>query len=147
MTDGTTPTAATDRDTDAQVEAAQAAALRLANVDEDARNEALEAIAEALRDNEAAILAANDEDVAEAEALLAEGEYTQALVDRLKLDSEKVESIAGMVESVAGQADPLNRTLSARRLDDGLDLYKVSVPIGVVGTIFESRPDALVQIR
>jgi len=120
--------------------------LRLANVEESARNEALEAIADALRAEEEAILAANDDDVAEAEALLAEGEYTQALVDRLKLDSGKVESIAGMVESVAGQADPLNRTLSARRLDEGLDLYRVSVPIGVVGTIFESRPDALVQI-
>ena len=120
--------------------------MRLANVEESARNEALEAIADALRAEEEAILAANDDDVAEAEALLAEGEYTQALVDRLKLDSGKVESIAGMVESVAGQADPLNRTLSARRLDEGLDLYRVSVPIGVVGTIFESRPDALVQI-
>ncbi|MFB6229044.1 MAG: glutamate-5-semialdehyde dehydrogenase [Halobacteriales archaeon] len=135
-----------DRDTDAQVEAAGEAALRLANVEEDDRNEALEAIADALRENEEAILAANDDDVEEAEELLAEGEYTRALVDRLKLDAGKVESIAGMVESVAGQADPLGRTLSARRLDEGLDLYRVSVPIGVVGTIFESRPDALVQI-
>jgi len=148
MSEGTTPagTAATDRDTEEQVEEARRAALRLANVDESARNEALRAIADALRANEEAILAANDDDVEEAERLLAEGEYTQALVDRLKLDAGKVESIAGMVESVAGQDDPLGRTLSARRLDEGLDLYRVSVPIGVVGTIFESRPDALVQI-
>ena len=148
MSDGTTPTQ-TDtrgRDTDEQVEAAGEAALALTNVEEAARNEALEAIAGALRENEAAILAANDDDVEDAERLLAEGEYTRALVDRLKLDAGKVESIAGMVESVAGQADPLGRTRSARRLDDGLDLYRVSVPIGVVGTIFESRPDALVQI-
>jgi glutamate-5-semialdehyde dehydrogenase len=148
MSDGTTPTRATarDRDTETQVGEAQQAALRLANVEASARNEALRAIADALRAEEEAILAANDDDVKEAERLLADGEYTQALVDRLKLDAGKVESIAGMVESVAGQADPLGRTLSARRLDDGLDLYKVSVPIGVVGTIFESRPDALVQI-
>jgi glutamate-5-semialdehyde dehydrogenase len=135
-----------DTDTETQVDAAQQAALRLANVDETARNEALRAVADALRANEEAVLAANEEDVAEAEMLLAEGEYTQALVDRLKLDGEKLEGIAEMVESVADQADPLDRTLTARRLDDGLELYRVSVPIGVVGTIFESRPDALVQI-
>ncbi len=135
-----------DRDTETQVEAAQQAALRLANVGEAARNEALRAVADALRTNEAAILAANEEDVTEAETLLAEGEYTQALVDRLRLDSAKLEGVAEMVESVADQADPLDRTLAARRLDDGLELYRVSVPIGVVGTIFESRPDALVQI-
>ncbi len=136
----------TDTDTETQVDAAQQAALRLANVDETARNEALRAVADALRANEEAVLVANDEDVAEAETLLAEGEYTQALVDRLKLDGEKLEGIAEMVESVADRADPLDRTLTARRLDDGLELYRVSVPIGVVGTIFESRPDALVQI-
>ncbi|MEF8886460.1 MAG: glutamate-5-semialdehyde dehydrogenase [Haloarculaceae archaeon] len=135
-----------DHDTEAQVDAAQQAALRLANVDETARNEALQAVADALRANEAAVLAANEADVTEAETLLAEGEYTQALVDRLKLDAGKLEGIAEMVESVADQADPLDRTLTARRLDDGLELYRVSVPIGVVGTIFESRPDALVQI-
>jgi glutamate-5-semialdehyde dehydrogenase len=136
----------TDTDTETQVDAAQQAALRLANVDETARNEALRAVADALRANEEAVLTANEEDVAEAETLLAEGEYTQALVDRLKLDGEKLEGVAEMVESVADQADPLDRTLTARRLDDGLELYRVSVPIGVVGTIFESRPDALVQI-
>jgi glutamate-5-semialdehyde dehydrogenase len=148
MSDGTTPTQATarDRDTDAQVAEARQAALRLANVGADARNAALEAIADALRAEEEAILAANDDDVEKAEQLLAEGEYTRALVDRLKLDGGKIDDIAEMVESVAGQADPLDRTLSARRLDEGLDLYRVSVPIGVVGTIFESRPDALVQI-
>jgi len=74
------------------------------------------------------------------------GEYTQALVDRLKLDDGKLESIAEMVESVAEQEDPLGETLDARQLDDDLELYRVAVPIGVVGTIFESRPDALVQI-
>ena len=135
-----------NRDTETQVDAAQQAALRLANVDEAARNEALRAVADALRANSDAVLAANDEDITEAEALLAEGEYTQALVDRLKLDAAKLDGVAEMVESVADQADPLDRTLAARQLDDGLELYRVSVPIGVVGTIFESRPDALVQI-
>jgi glutamate-5-semialdehyde dehydrogenase len=133
-------------DTESQVTEAQQAALRLANVDESARNEALSAIADALREREDEILAANEQDVAEAEEMLERGEYTQALVDRLKLDAGKIESIAGMVESVAGQEDPLGETLEARELDEDLELYKVAVPIGVVGTIFESRPDALVQI-
>ncbi|WP_418282201.1 glutamate-5-semialdehyde dehydrogenase [Halorubrum sp. DTA98] len=133
-------------DTDAQVRAARRAALRLANVDEETRNAALNAIADAIRDHEAEILAANAEDVAEAEEMLARGEYTEALVDRLKLDATKVESIAGMVESVAEQEDPLGETLAARELDEGLELYRVAVPIGVVATVFESRPDALVQI-
>ncbi|GGO02624.1 glutamate-5-semialdehyde dehydrogenase [Haloarcula pellucida] len=132
--------------TEQQVTAAQSAALRLANVDAAERDAALSAIADAIRDNSDAILAANEEDVAAAEEMLAEGEYTQALVDRLKLDAGKLESIAEMVESVAEQDDPLGETLAARELDEDLELYKVAVPIGVVGTIFESRPDALVQI-
>ena len=133
-------------ETHEQVEQAQTAALRLANVEETRRNAALADIADAIRENSEAILAANERDVEAAEELLAEGEYTQALVDRLKLDDGKLESIAGMVESVADQSDPLGKTLAARELDEDLELYKLSVPIGVVGTIFESRPDALVQI-
>ncbi|WP_256403174.1 glutamate-5-semialdehyde dehydrogenase [Halorubrum salinum] len=139
-------TTAVERDTDELVRDSQRAALRLANVDEAARNEALRSIADALREEEAAILDANARDVAAAEDLLAQGEYTQALVDRLKLDAAKIEDIAEMVESVAEQDDPLGRTLAARELDEGLDLYRVSVPLGVVATVFESRPDALVQI-
>ena len=135
-----------ERDTDELIEGSQRAALRLANADEATRNDALRSIADALRANEAAILDANARDVEAAEEMLARGEYTQALVDRLKLDAAKLDDIAGMVESVAEQADPLGRTLAARELDEGLELFRVSVPIGVVATVFESRPDALVQI-
>ncbi|WP_372480871.1 glutamate-5-semialdehyde dehydrogenase (plasmid) [Halomicrobium sp. HM KBTZ05] len=136
----------TEYDTESQVTDAQHAALRLANVDEATRDAALESIADAIRDHEGEIREANATDVQEAEAMLERGEYTQALVDRLKLDDAKLESIAEMVESVAQQDDPLGETLAARELDADLELYKVAVPIGVVGTIFESRPDALVQI-
>jgi glutamate-5-semialdehyde dehydrogenase len=136
----------TEYDTESQVTEAQRAALRLANVGEAERNAALRSIADALAEHEAEILAANDDDVEEAEAMLERGEYTRALVDRLHLDATKLDSIAGMVESVAEQDDPLGETLQARELDDGLELYRVAVPIGVVGAIFESRPDALVQI-
>ena len=133
-------------DPDTQVSAAQNAALKLATVSEATRSEALTAVADGLRERTDAILAANDTDVTAAEAMLDRGEYTQALVDRLRLDAAKIEEIAAMVESVADQPDPLGRTQSARELDAGLELYRVSVPIGVIATVFESRPDALVQI-
>jgi glutamate-5-semialdehyde dehydrogenase len=144
MSDQTTQTG--DRTTREKVEQAQSAALRLANVDDSARGEALHAVADAILDSREAILEANARDVEEAERMLAEGEYTQALVDRLELSESKLKSIAEMVRSVASQRDPLGRTEAACELDDGLELYRVSVPLGVIGTIFESRPDALVQI-
>ena len=133
-------------DTDEQIAAARTAALRLANTDEAVRNDALASIADAIRDHESSVLAANETDVERAEAKLERGEYTETLVDRLRLDATKVAEIAEMVESVAGLDDPLGRTAAARELDDGLELYEVTVPIGVLAAVFESRPDALVQI-
>jgi glutamate-5-semialdehyde dehydrogenase len=134
------------RDTREKVEQAQSAALSLANVSAQQRDRALRAVADAIEADSERVLAANEDDVAAAEELLEAGEYTRALVDRLELSAAKLENIAEMVRSVADQEDPLGRTLSARRLDDGLELYRVGVPIGVIGTVFESRPDALVQI-
>jgi len=142
MTDTTT----TGKSTEAKVEEAEAAALRIAGLSDEARAEALHSVADAIDANHDEILAANEKDVSEAEELLEAGEYTQALVDRLELSKSKLESISEMVRSVAGQDDPLGKTQAARKLDEGLELYRCSVPIGVVGTIFESRPDALVQI-
>ncbi|MFB6078025.1 MAG: glutamate-5-semialdehyde dehydrogenase [Halarchaeum sp.] len=133
-------------DTETKVVEAEGAALDLANVPNDERSAGLHDIADAIEDEAERILDANAKDVAAAEELLEAGEYSRALVDRLKLDEAKLESIAEMVRSVAGQDDPLGETLEARRLDDDLELYKVGVPIGVVATVFESRPDALVQI-
>ena len=135
-----------EKPTAEKVADAERAALSLAKCSNEVRSAAIHAIADAIAANHDEILAANERDVAEAEELLEAGEYTQALVDRLKLSESKLESIEEMVRSVAGQDDPLGDTEEARTLDDGLELYRVSVPIGVVGTIFESRPDALVQI-
>ncbi|MFP4189099.1 MAG: glutamate-5-semialdehyde dehydrogenase [Halobacteriales archaeon] len=122
------------------------AALELSNVPDDERSALLHNIAEKIEEREDELLEANASDVEEAEEMLERGEYTQALVDRLKLDTAKVASIAEMVRGVAEQDDPIGETLAARKLDDGMNLYKVSVPIGVVGSVFESRPDALPQI-
>ncbi|MFA9417763.1 glutamate-5-semialdehyde dehydrogenase [Natrinema sp. HArc-T2] len=136
----------TETDIERDVEEAQTAALELAKLSDEDRSAALHEIADALEARTDEILTENEKDVTEGERLLEDGEYTQALVDRLKLSESKIEDIAEMVRSVAGQDDPLGKTLSARELDDDLELYKVAVPIGVVGTVFESRPDALVQI-
>lgn len=125
---------------------AELSALRLANVSEKKRDEALQKIAESIEDNQEEILKQNKIDVEKAEDMLEKGEYTQAFVDRLKVNENKVKKIATMVRSVAKQEDPLNRTLSVTEMDEELELFKVSVPIGVIGSIFESRPDALVQI-
>lgn len=133
-------------DTIEKVSAAQDAALEMAQTSDEQRKDALRSIADTLDANRDDILEANARDVAEAEAMRDRGEYSQVLVDRLKLDDTKIDTIVEMVESVANLEDPLGQTRDARTLDDGLELYEVSVPIGVIGSVFESRPDALVQI-
>ena len=136
----------TEKPTETKVQEAQTAALEIAGLSDQARADALHSIADAIDANRDEILAANEKDVREAEELLEAGEYSQALVDRLRLSPSKLESITEMVRSVAAQEDPLGKTQTARRLDEGLELYRCTVPLGVVGTVFESRPDALVQI-
>jgi len=136
----------TEKTTETKVAEAETAALDLAKLSDEERSAALQSIADAIEAERETVLEANEKDVREAEAMLERGEYTQALVDRLELSPGKLESIAEMVRSVASQDDPLGKTLTARRLDEDLELYRVAVPIGVIGTVFESRPDALVQI-
>ncbi len=133
-------------DVESKATEAQGAALELANVPTAKRNEALRRAAVAIEENKERILEANDKDVEEAEELLEKGEYTKAFVDRLRVDDAKVEKIAEMIRSVGELDDPLNNTIEATELDEGLELYKVSSPIGVIGSIFESRPDVLPQI-
>ena len=146
MTESESNLAGGGSDVEETADAAQAAALQLATSSTATRDEALHAIADAIDARRDAILEANERDVREAEALLEAGEYSRVLVDRLELSESKLDSITEMVRSVAAQDDPLGRTLASRRLDEDLELYRVAVPIGVIGTVFESRPDALVQI-
>lgn len=134
-------------DIKAAAQAARQAALQLSQSSEEERNNALEAIAKALAENQDKILAANARDVETAKKMVAEGKLGAPLLGRLKVDEAKLNGqIVVGVRSVASQEDPINKTLTATELDEGLDLYRVSVPIGVIGVIFESRPDALVQI-
>ncbi len=121
---------------------AKAAAIQLAAADTDAKNQALANIARALRDQSEAILAANQADLERStrEALAA------PLLKRLRFDAVKIDEACEGLASLINLDEPVGTTLGATVLDDDLVLYRVSRPIGVIGVIFESRPDALVQI-
>ena len=121
---------------------AQKAAIELAAVSGDMKNLALEAISRALDRNRAAIVEANTADLAHAEAT----QLAAPLLKRLRFDHAKIDEACAGLQSLMRLDDPVGQTLSALELDQGLELYKVSCPIGVIGVIFESRPDALVQI-
>ncbi len=121
---------------------AKQAAILLGAVKTDIKNSALAQIAQVLKNKSAEIIAANQKDLKIAE----KSKIMAPLLKRLKFDEKKIaETIAG-IESLIKLDDPVGKTLSATELDEGLNLYKVSCPIGVIGVVFESRPDALVQI-
>lgn len=121
---------------------AKAAALVLAGLSAEVKNAALEEMASALDGNVAAILAANKIDLEFAKKENIPG----PLVARLALDEAKVEGMAVGIRSVVKLPDPVGRCLSAMEMDRDLVLYRESCPIGVIGAIFESRPDAVPQI-
>jgi len=125
---------------------AREASLKLANVTTGAKNAALSKISSAILRDKKALLAANSKDLSVAEGLLARGKISKAFFERLRLSEDKLRGIAEMIRSVASLEDPVGRTLYAVELDRGMELYKVSCPIGVIGAIFEARPDVLPQI-
>ncbi|MBF2077373.1 MAG: glutamate-5-semialdehyde dehydrogenase [Synechococcales cyanobacterium T60_A2020_003] len=120
----------------------QQAARHLALFSAEQRNQALEAIAQALEAAAPDILAANQDDcrVAQAEGL------ASALYGRLKLDESKLQGVIAGVRDVQKLADPLGQIQIHRELDTGLVLQRITCPLGVLGVIFEARPDAVVQI-
>jgi glutamate-5-semialdehyde dehydrogenase len=121
---------------------ARKVSLQLAAEKTERKNKALEAIYKALRDNTQAIIAANQQDLAQAE----KDNLAKPLLKRLRFDQAKIDSVCEGIKNLIAIEDPVGKTLTATELDEGLELYKVTCPIGVVGIIFESRPDALVQI-
>ena len=116
---------------------ARAAGQALAAASAETRRRALRAAAAALRDGEAAILEANAADMTAAR----ESGLSGALLDRLALDPGRVEAMAAGVEQVAALDDPLGRLLGEWERPNGLRIHRVSVPIGVIGIIYESRPN------
>ena len=124
------------------IQRTRTAAIALAKLSQSVKNEALEAIAIALETNAAVILTANQEDVTAAIA----AQLPSPLIARLKLDPNKLKSMVAGVRDVIRLDDPIGDRQIHRQLDAGLILERFSCPLGVIGVIFEARPDAVTQI-
>ena len=101
------------------------------------KNDALLAIAKALTDNAQKIIDANDIDIENGK----NAGLTASLLDRLKLSQERIEGMADGVKQVAALPDPIGRVLDGKALNNGLQIEKVTVPMGVIGIIYEARPN------
>ena len=121
---------------------AKAASKRLSFVPTGVKNQALMAVAQALLDKEDIILRNNEKDYKEAEA----SGMSAAMLDRLMLDSKRMKSISDDVKTVAALPDPVGEIMEERTLPNGLLLSKKRVPLGVIGAIYESRPNVTVDI-
>jgi glutamate-5-semialdehyde dehydrogenase len=117
--------------------AAVVAARALAQSSTDTRNHALRAAAAAVRKQRPALLAANQLDMEQARSAGVSG----ALLDRLLLDDQRIESMARGIEAIAGLADPIGEVIAEWTRPNGLVIQRVRVPLGVIGIIYESRPN------
>lgn len=121
---------------------AKSVSILLGVVTTERKNAALAEVAAALKAKSEQIVLGNKADLTAAE----KGKLAGPLLMRLKFDQGKIADVCAGIESLINLEDPVGITLSATELDRGLELHKVSCPIGVIGVVFESRPDALVQI-
>ena len=133
-------------DVTAQIREAKAAAIKLAAMGTVPKDAALEAMADALDRRRGEVLEANGRDMVKAEAMKAAGKLSDSMVKRLKVDDSKIDGMVAGIRDVTKLGDPVGETMSAIELDRGLMLYQVRCPIGMLGVIFESRPDVVPQI-
>ena len=122
--------------------ASKQASFKMALLNSETKNKALEAVASALLADSKKIFEANEADLTRSEREGLEG----PLMKRLRFDEHKLTDVVDGIRSLIGLEDPVGKIKLHTTLDDGLELYRVTSPIGVIGVIFESRPDALVQI-
>ncbi len=125
-----------------KAKAARAASRKLAFLSTEVKNKALLNVAEALIDKQDEILAANKVDYEEAEA----SGMGEAMLDRLMLSSSRLESMSQDVKTVAALPDPVGEMFEMRTLPNGLQIGKKRVPLGVIGAIYESRPNVTIDI-
>lgn len=125
---------------------AKAASKKLALVSSDIKNKTLLAIAEALEDNSEYIFNANKLDLQAAKKLLDSNQLSLSTYNRLKLDSNKMRDMIQGIVDIYELEDPIGKVMLQRSLDTGLVLTKLSCPIGVLGVIFEARPDVISQV-
>jgi len=122
-------------------EAAKRAAHALACLDTAVKDAALERIAASLESRLEEILAANERDMQAGR----EADIGDALLDRLRLDEQRVAAIADAVRQIASLGDPVGEVIDGRRLANGLDVRKVRVPLGVVAVVYEARPNVTID--
>lgn len=127
-------------------QAAKAASLEIANTETNLRNKALLKIADELEACKDEIFEANKADLNASAKFVEWGEMPKSVFNRLKLDNNKMRDMIQGIRDVAQLPDPINHKLLVRELDKDLILYKISCPIGVLGIIFEARPDVIAQI-
>ncbi len=125
---------------------AKKSSVIIANVKAITKNNALLNMAKALDSERAKIIGANKVDLEDAKKLLEKGELTSSIVKRLEVTDDKINEMINGIRDVAKLEDPLGKTISALELDTGLELYQIATPIGVIGMVFESRPDVVPQI-
>ena len=125
---------------------AKEASLKIADLSTEIKNDALIKIADEIEASKSEIFDANKKDLAEAEKLLETGKLNKSTFNRLKLDENKMRDMVQGIRDIAKLEDPVNKKLLVRELDSDLTLYKISCPIGVLGIIFEARPDVIAQI-
>ena len=125
---------------------AKNASKKVATLSTEIKNKALLNIANNLKANQDKIFEANKMDLELARPLVENGELSQSVFNRLKLDENKMRDMIQGIIDISNLDDPIGKTLLKRQLDDGLILTKISCPIGVLGIIFEARPDVISQI-
>ncbi len=118
------------------------ASIELAAMSAEQKNRALNQIAISLIERQEEIIKANRDDLTRSER----EKLAEPLLKRLKFDEAKITDVVDGINSLIDLEEPVGKTLLATELDKGLELYKTTCPIGVIGVSFESRPDALVQI-
>ena len=125
---------------------AKNASKKVATLSTEIKNKALLNIANNLKVNQDKIFEANKMDLELAKPLVESGKLSQSVFNRLKLDENKMRDMIQGIVDISNLEDPIGKTLLKRQLDDGLILTKISCPIGVLGIIFEARPDVISQI-
>ena len=125
---------------------AKTASKKIATLSTELKNKALLSIASCIENNKDKIFEANKQDLDNAQILVKNGDITQSTYNRLKLDENKMRDMIQGIKDIVSLEDPIGKILLKRELDEGLVLTKISCPIGVLGIIFEARPDVITQI-
>lgn len=128
-------------DTEQLLKRSKSAFYQIGTLRLDVRNQALEAFARLIEEEESFLLAENRKDLE-----THKGKIKDSLYQRLKLDSGKIRQLVEGIRDVGALSDPIGRVMDRTKLDSGLILEKISVPLGVIAIVFESRPDVIPQI-